>query len=815
MCAVASAQNPARLRVPWYQDNVLHIGDSSLSGKSGLVYEVYQKMSDYTGWKYDYVYGRKDSLRKLFDRGGLDLWTDTATSPSGPGHVMCAYGKFGVEVSAHDDSIVRSISSTLARIEYDYPDFFLNLERKYLGHNMVSSKLSDAEASWVRNHRQIRIGYSSDYMPFCATDADGNVEGVLSDIIQGWQDALSLQDRLSIRMVPYSHNDFELMLQDLDNGQLDAVFPMIDNLWFSEAKNLVTSRTIVSSSIVAVYNPPFVPDKLGSLATASSAMQFICSREYFPDSEMMLCHTRNECLDMVMANKVGCTLFNDTRAQELQYQDPYSSLEYMPLGITADYGFAVRKGNVDLLGLINRGLMCINHGDITAKFYYYASQKDRYTFRNFMKDYGRLIGVLMATVSVIVILILVRTIRRNERNMREKEAMNRKLEEANRVAESANAAKTKFLFNMSHDIRTPMNAIIGYTRLLAKHRDDEAKFCDYVKKIQSSSDFLLSLINDVLEMARIESGKEVVEESVIRFADIMAEIDDVYADIFRDKGVDFRMESQIPEDMCLYADPVKLKEIGLNLVSNAYKYTPKGGSVVVRVNSRKAEKPDSLIVDFVVSDTGIGMSESFVRKLFEPFSRESNFTESGVQGTGLGMSIVKRLVELMGGTICVDSVRGKGTTISLEFVFRQAASDAAPSQQTGNASAPGNVLGKRLLLAEDNDLNAEIVMEILSEAGFQVERAGDGVDCLNMVQRHPCNYYDAILMDVQMPVMDGYRTSELIRSMESPRKDIPIIAITANAFDEDRRNALAAGMNAHLSKPLEVQKLMATLSELV
>jgi len=812
----AYAQSPSqmRIRVGWYQDGMLHIGDSSALRKLGFAYEVYQKISDYTGWEYEYVYGSRQQLMALMDAGKVDMLADTLSDSAPDARLYHLPGNVCIRIGGCSDSVSHAMGFALSRIQHDYPDFFQNLGHKYFSDSDKCVRLSKSEMDWVRRHGEIRIGYSSDYMPFCATAADGSITGVLSDIMTNWVDALEMHGKLRVTFVPFPHNDYEAMLASLNRGELDAMFPMIDNLWYSEDKSLVTSRTIVSSSVVAVYKPPFESGMLNSIATATSAMQYIFTREYFPDSEMHLCATRDECLQHVLDGEVGCTLFNATRAQELQYHDKFSKLEFMPLGITADYGFAVRKGNADLLGIINKGLLRIDKGDITTRFYSYSRQMSGYNFRNFMKEYGRLVALVMTTLSVLVILVLVRIIRRKERNMREKEALNLRLEEANRVAEQANAAKTRFLFNMSHDIRTPMNAIMGYTNLLRKYRDDSAKFDDYVGKIQSSSDFLLSLINDVLEMARIESGSETIEEAPHRFGSILHEIMDVYQELFRCKGIDFRFDGEV-RDVYFYADVVKLKEICLNLISNAYKYTNKGGSVVFSVRELPCEREGFLKVETKVSDTGIGMDGNYLSKIFDPFTRAKTVTESGIQGTGLGMPIVKRLVELMGGTIEVESAPGKGTTFTL-VISHRLADDADVAEGAHNVCGDlGPLAGKRLLLAEDNDLNAEIAMEILSDMGLEVERAVDGKVCVDMLLKHPVNYYDAILMDVQMPNMDGYRTAEAIRNMDNCRRDIPIIAMTANAFDEDRRNALAAGMNAHLAKPIEMDKLIETLLKLV
>lgn len=380
------------------------------------------------------------------------------------------------------------------------------------------------------------------------------------------------------------------------------------------------------------------------------------------------------------------------------------------------------------------------------------------------------------------------------------------------AAERASNAKTAFLFNMSHDIRTPMNAIIGYADLMERYFNDTERCRGYLKKIRNASDFLLSLINNVLEMARIESGKVVLDEVICDANEIAKEVSDVYSGIMADKGIDFTLITDIrhPYHLC---DKVKINEVFLNLVSNAYKYTPSGGKVSLTVREIPSDKPGMVTMESTISDTGIGMSKEYLPRLFEEFSREHTSTENKVEGTGLGMPIVKRLVDLMGGTITVESELGKGTTFVVRIPHR-IAENVIPRRDSIVNVDSGNLVGKRILLAEDNELNTEIVMEILSEAGFVIDHAKDGIVCVDMLSKSPDGYYDLILMDIQMPNMDGYKATTVIRRMERDYcRNIPIIAMTANAFEEDRRNALQAGMNGHLSKPIDIEKLMETLAQ--
>lgn len=394
----------------------------------------------------------------------------------------------------------------------------------------------------------------------------------------------------------------------------------------------------------------------------------------------------------------------------------------------------------------------------------------------------------------------------------EREIAQKELEASRAAAENANKAKTDFLFNMSHDIRTPMNAIIGYADLMEKHFGEPEKCRDYLDKIKKSSGFLLSLVNNVLEMARIESGKIVLDEEAGRVSDLMDQIVSVYSELMKQKKITFTTDISVKTEYH-YGDMVKLSEIFLNIISNAYKYTEEGGRISLTVRELECEREGYILLQTRISDTGIGMSKEFLPKIFEEFSREYTATENKIEGTGLGMPIVKKLVDFMGGTIEVESEQGKGSTFTVTIPHRIAKAEDV-KKNTVRAVDTQKFAGKRILLVEDNELNMEIATEILCEFGLIVEHAEDGLVCIDMLTKADAGYYDLILMDVQMPNLDGYETTKRIRAMKDKAKaEIPIAAMTANAFEEDRKNALAAGMNEHLAKPIETEKLKEVLAE--
>ena len=426
-------------------------------------------------------------------------------------------------------------------------------------------------------------------------------------------------------------------------------------------------------------------------------------------------------------------------------------------------------------------------------------------------DKQLLLGIVIATIiGMMAAYACWELMNRHQKDLQHEAALEKSAQEAR----AANEAKTRFLFNMSHDIRTPMNAIIGFSELLEKHIDEKDKVLDYTEKIRSSSAFLLSLINYVLEMARIESGKAVLKEETGDLCALMQTLSDVFEPSVRQKKLTCTYHTDV-EHPYIVSDRTKVREILLNVISNAIKYTPESGHIAVSVKELPAEKPKTGRYTFTVQDDGIGMSEEYLPHIFEEFTREHTSTESKVIGTGLGLPIVKALVEWMHGSIDVQSKLGAGTTVTITLGF-PLADEAQKSVEEQDAKGDAAQLrGCRILLAEDNDLNAEIVVTILEESGLTVERTADGELCIEALKAHPAGYYDAILMDIQMPNMDGYQATKLIRNLSDGRRTIPIIAMTANAFDEDRQKALSVGMDAHLAKPVDVERLFGTLRKVI
>ena len=422
-----------------------------------------------------------------------------------------------------------------------------------------------------------------------------------------------------------------------------------------------------------------------------------------------------------------------------------------------------------------------------------------------------LVFLVAVSIAVLATAICYLMLHRKQREKLYTEEIRKSAEKARK----ANEAKTRFLFNMSHDIWTPMNAIVGFSGLLEKSLHDEKKSLGYIKKIRVSSDILLTIINQVLEMARIESGKITLNPESVNIREMVEAMNTVFESSLTKKSLEYQCSLNVVHDQIL-CDKTKMEEIILNVVSNSIKYTNPHGKITVSIDELDSEDEKNANYKVVVEDNGIGMSQDYLPHIFEEFSREHTSTETRVAGTGLGLPIVKSLVDRMGGTIEVESEEGKGTRFIMKFSFPVSLENQVREKEKQNIPDITEKLeGKRILLAEDNELNAEIAETVLEETGIKVKHVEDGIQCIEELKKMPEKYYDVILMDVQMPNMDGYTATQRIRDLDDSRAEIPIIAMTANAYDEDRRKAQEAGMDGFLAKPLDVDEMMRLLAQII
>ncbi len=1046
------------VRVGYYENEVFQEGAAEGIVKTGYAYEYYRKLSEYTGWKYEYVYGSYGELYQMLLNGDIDLlaglaWREdrvglisypeaimgseayylvkqdtetgitaepatltgkkigvlesamvnilnryldehgvTAEVISFPDHadlleafdsreldvfvaesdgssvrehaeVLCAFGAsdYYLCVSIHRPDLLAELNAAQALLGIEEPNYLNSLSAKYYSMSVTARAFSAVERAWMETHNTLSVGYLENYLPYSDTDEEGKVTGLVKDIVP---EILEVLGTSGIAVTYQGYKSYDEMIAAMNTGSIDVAFPVGGGLYYSEENGIYQSNTVVSASTEIVFKGAYSEDTITHFAVnENNRMQFYYIRTNFPNAKITFYPSIEDCLAAVLSGEVGCTTLNGLRANDMLKNSKYRSLSLHQINKTDDRCFGVEIGNEDLLKLLNRGINVIGNDYAQNLSYRYTGGLYSYGVIDALRDHMAVFGSVILVVAALIIFLLIRDSKRTRKDAREKESARLVLEEKNRelaeskdalsdalvAAEHANRAKTTFLNNMSHDIRTPMNAIVGFTALAASHIDNPTQVKDYLGKISVSSQHLLSLINDVLDMSRIESGKVTIAEGEVHLPDIIHDLRTIIHSSITAKQLELFIDTQDVLHEDIITDRLRLNQILLNILSNAIKFTPNGGTISFRVVEKPSSYKDKAVFEFRIKDNGIGMSKEFQKTIFEAFTRERSSTVSGIQGTGLGMAITKNIVDMMGGTITVCSEENKGSEFIVELPckisgnytkpeplselrglralvadddtntclsvcsmlreigmrpdwtnygkeavvrakdaldssdafkayiidwmmpdingietvrrIRKIIGDSAPiiiltaydwadieeeareAGVTAFCSKPlfmselRNVLsqpfctpeekkkeedvvpdftGKRILLAEDNEMNQMIAVAILEEAGFAVEIANDGEEAVKKMDDMPAGYYDIILMDIQMPHMDGYEAAKLIRALDDPQKaNIPIVAVTANAFEEDRKIAMESGMNGHLAKPYDIPVIMETLERLL
>ena len=732
-------------------------------------------------------------------------------------------GKSGIyfAINKERSDIKTELDWAMRQLEQDSPFFKADLYKKYFTLD-YSQILTGEEKSWLEEQGDIRIGFlNNDPAIFSMDEETGKLMGMLSEYVSYAKDCLGNQ---ALKFYIQEYDSYDEMTQALQNCEIDVVFYAGRNPDLAEKNGYALTNTAWTYNLMAVTDEgKFDENRVYTVAVPKekdALKQHIAFG--YPQWKMVDYDSLEDAADMAMNEKADCFLIGTSQA--LKY-DNNRDFKSVPLTKTMEACFAVRGGEGTLLSILNKTLKAMPSDMLTSALAIYDSTEDKVTFWDFVKDnmLAFFVAIGFFSLSIIsIIFVLLRKARKAEAVAKlaanDTQKLNDKLEIALKKAEDASLSKTRFLNNMSHDIRTPMNAILGYAQLM----EDELKgkglpeTSEHLEKLQQSGTLLLSIINNVLDMARIESGRMELDENYCRIEDVWKSLFAVFDEKAMKKNIVLHYAMNVEHEHVL-TDVTKVKEIFVNILSNAIKYTPAGGSVMVDVDELSCDESGYMIVRISVSDTGIGMSQDYQTKIFEAFTREQNTTKSKIAGTGLGMSIVKKYVDLLGGTINVESELGKGSTFTVTLKHRIADESYYVKEYIEESGTGSEILeGRNILLAEDNDLNAEIAEAILERAGLKTERVENGIQCVNRIMEMPTGTYDMILMDIQMPQMDGYKATQAIRNL--PDKDkacIPIIAMTANAFEEDKREAIAAGMNGHIAKPIQVDKLLSMLAEVI
>ena len=700
-----------------------------------------------------------------------------------------SYNYFAVSKKRPD--LKEELDQAMQKIERENPFYTDDLYKRYLSANSLET-LTDEEQNWLEQHGAVRIGYLKNDVGVSLADTESEKPvGIINDYISLASGCLG-EKNIEFQLTGFDSQEEEL--QALKDGRIDMIFHMNQNPYEAEQNDVILSNTVFEVNVAVLTGvKKFDENKENTVAVRRNNLlgKWYISFNY-PFWKIKEYDSSDEVEKAVRSGEADCFVVKAGQSLETMADSKMRSIFLTKSG---DSCFAVTRDNTTLMNILNKTIQTLPASRLSSQFCVYENAPGKVTLAEYIKDNLRAVSIGFVSTTLVIIMIIA--------------YLMMKARKAQIQAEKANAAKSDFLFNMSHDIRTPMNALLGYSELIKRELTDP-KLLDYQEKMEQSGNLLLSIINNVLDMARIESGKVELDEDYVKISDIYQNVYEVFRGEADKKGIQLAMEYNVEHEHVI-CDETKNKEIFLNLLSNAIKYTPSGGKVTIRTKELPCAREGYMRVQNEVIDTGIGMSEKFLPSLFSAFARERNTTAGKVAGTGLGMPIIKKYIDMMGGTIEAESALGKGSrfTVVLEHRIADKVYYEQNAEKSSDNNEKRNVLqGKHVLLAEDNDLNAEIAEFILEDMGLVVDRVEDGIRCVAQMEQKPAGTYDLILMDIQMPHMDGYKATQAIRRLADQKKaDIPIIAMTANAFEEDRKKALEKGMNGHIAKPVDIEKM--------
>jgi len=951
--ARASAEDKVKtVRVGYYQGDVsFQNGFSDDVRKSGYAYEYYQVIASLNNWKYQYVYGTRNDIIDQLLSGEVDIVAGVLKTENLEGKVLFSdrdmeldgeQQYFAVNISRPD--LLEELNRAQNKIFTDNSEFASTLRQKYYSQYAHKTFAEPYEKEWLAQKGELNIGYVRHNLPLSDQAEDGSPTGLVSDLLS------MLSGYLNVPLNPVCYENVELMQKGLCNGEIDAAFPMYSDFWINESKGLYQTDSIVSDRVMIVYIGNYREDLMDRVALSATGVgQRYYLSIYYPDAEMIFYNSREEAYAAMQNGEANCMIGCSSILQSFltghrEYQDYHIAY----LDTSEDFGIAVAQGESELVGILNKAVRDIDDANITSAMIQYSDVEPEYSLMYFIRRYS--VGLIIILCAFFAILLGVFISYRHKTSIFNAEQAKTRdaLEDALAAANAASYAKSTFLSSMSHDIRTPMNGIIGMTAIAMAHIDDPSRVEDCLKKITSSGKHLLALINEVLDMSKIESGEVNLNEQLF---ELSALIDDLIT--LNKPQADAKYQEMIVRTINIshesaIGDPLRIQQVFTNLVSNAIKYTPERGRIDISLSEKESGNPRLGCYEFKVKDNGIGMSEEFLPHIFDAFTRADETVKNQTQGTGLGMAITRNIVRMMDGDIKVRSRLGEGSefTVTLylklreiedipyeDFVnlrvlvvdndqlicesscgllaelgmssewvlsgseavkkvekrhdegkdyfavlidwkmpgmdgvetvreirrrvdsnvpiiiisaydwsaieleareagvngfigkplfksrlvhlFDQLLGRKADENESGLKELTDNASfhGKRILMAEDNDINAEIAIEVLSMLGIEVDWAHNGKEAVEKMESSAPGYYDCIFMDVQMPVMNGLEAAAEIRKLQRPdAAKIPIFAMTANAFADDVRAAMDAGMNEHIAKPLDFNVLIKMLN---
>lgn len=747
------------------------------------------------------TYREYDGGSVLFDalaNGEVDaiIMNDTISSPEASPMFYVGSSDYYFAVPKSRPNLMDNINSAMAAINRVNPRYNDEVKSNYSAQNSGSSSLTGDERAWLKaNNNTITLGYITGKLPYCNEDENGEMEGSLASL------ATTLHDKFGITVKTVAFDSYKMMSKALSKGSVDVALPVYRDYWFAEQTGVVQSISLGTISLTAIHSGSNLNKDLQNIAcTKSSFINRNVLESLFPTATVTEYRSDDEAFDALRRGTARCVVAPSSRVKTLGDRYDLEDCETVELPDTCELSCWISRGKPELLGIINKGI--INAGESLSASNYsstsYTAQESntlQFLYRNRTAVASTLIGMLSVSI-VLLIWALVRA-----RTEREK-------------TDAANAAKTAFLTRMSHDIRTPLNGILGLIEIEELKDGDMQAARESRAKARVAANHLLSLINDILEMGKIEDRKLTLEHAPFNLKELCDDTLVLCKLRASDNGITMQ-DNSLPYATGPYmiGSPTHIRQIIINLLDNSIKYNKRGGSVTFSSKTKPLDDGRALFC-FSVSDTGIGMAPEFLKHIYEPFTQEGDDARSKFQGTGMGMPIVKSLIELMGGTIEISSEVGVGSTFNVQIPLDIDKNPQARAD-TVERVLDCSLADMNVLLAEDNELNAEIVQTLLESEGVVVTRAANGNEVVDLYLSHPAGSFDAILMDIMMPGMDGYEATRAIRLSEKvDAADIPIIALTANAFAEDAKAAHDAGMNAHLSKPLDFNKLKNILARI-
>ena len=706
---------------------------------------------------------------------------------------------FGVSKSRPD--LLKELNSALEEINNTETDYSSKLYARYEGKAVINYVLNEEEKQWLDAHENtIRVGYLKDNLPFCGEE-NGKLTGILGTVL----DTVREKYEITIKTVPCSTG--EEMNEALQSGEIDIAGPILQDFYTQEQFQVVLTDEIFDITPVVIYKGNEYTDSLSTIAaTETSLYSKLMVSRLFPDAEIKLYDTQEECLEAVANGKVGATVIPSSKINLLNESSLTKSLSFAEMAKRQELGMFTTRENRRAATIINKAIVQssnILNGVVLAQN---SVSEKKVTLQDVLAEYAGL-AIVVSFVIIFVLLLLVYSLSVSRKKQMEalKEAQD---------ANAANIAKTTFLNHMSHDIRTPMNAIVGFTEIAMKRKPDkEVENC--LKKIRQSSEYLMTLMNDVLDISRIESGKLEYKPVPVDLRDMLNTVLSIARGYIENRDLNLYVSREELKTPYVMADELRIREVLLNIISNAVKFTKDGGTISFVAENCPGNDAHHVIVRYRISDTGIGMSEEFLDRIFDEFSQENDGARTSYKGTGLGMAIAKKYVDLMGGKIKVSSRQGIGSIFTVEIPLLIA--EHVETEEKEKLRKDMDLHGLHVLLAEDNDLNAEIAVSLLEEQGMIVTRAADGKSVLAQFCHTAPGTFDLILMDIMMPEMNGYETTKAIRNLPDrpDGKKIPVIAMTANAFAEDVQAALDAGMDDHVAKPVDMEILTSVITKYI